>query len=192
MKKIRFALCLLIVAICVTACAAPPTVRSFNDPRQSFKHYQSFAWISDNPMLVSGDRMPEPLVVQTLQNAIVNTLETKGYEFIDNPDAADFVVFFAVGARDRLEIREYGAKAYFGPHWRWGQDSFDENKSRGFQTVREYSVGNLSIDIFDVKRKSPVWHGSAVKELTYGELHGDSIDSTKAAVRTLLSSFPPQ
>ena len=146
-------LVVLIVASGITACATTPSVFTDYDSTQSFNDYQTFAWISDEPMIVSGDRGPSPLVAERLRSAIVSTLQGKGYRFVDEPGSADFVVSFTVGARDRIEIRERDVIDYYGTHWRWGYDYFGVVYPRGFPrtevTSRQYAEGSLAIDIFD-------------------------------------------
>ncbi len=191
---------LLVGLVCLSGCAITPKVHTDYDPSQSFANYQSFAWISDNPMMVTGDQGPSPLAAKRLQTAIRTALTDKGFKFVAQPSAADFVVSFTVGARDKLEIRERQVNDYYGEHWRWGYDyfayayprNFPSNRPRTEVTTREYSEGSLAIDIFDAQRKSPVWHGSASKRLTRAELEGKGAESTKAAVQTLLQNFPPQ
>ena len=95
-----------------------------------------------------------------------------------------------------MEIRERDVVEFYGPHWRWGYDYYGVAYPRGFPrtevTTRNYAEGSLAIDIFDVASKSPVWHGSASKRLTRSELRGQSEESTRSAVQTILAGFPPQ
>lgn len=200
MNKLR--LLGLLLAVCYLAgCAATPSVFTDFDQSQPFENYQTFTWMSDKPMIVSGDRGPNPIVAKRLQDDIKTTLEEKGFKFVAEKKDANFVVAFTVGARDKLEIRERETVSYYGSHWRWGQDYFGvvyprDIYPRGVRrtevTTRKYAEGSLSIDIFDVERKSPVWHGSASKRLSRDELQGRSVESTRMAVQTILSGFPPQ
>ena len=179
------------VSLFISACATTPTVVTYADPAQSFEQYKSFAWISDEPMLVSGDREPYDYIVTILQSSIVEDLTSKGYTFIDDAENADMAVSFTVGTREDLVIRDNSID-YFGSNWRWGHDNFYRNSSSNYQSVHKYTEGSLSIDIYDVERKSPVWHGGATKDLSSAELKGDSVESTKEAVKTILANFPPQ
>ena len=196
MKKVGPSAVVVMATLLISGCASAPRVFVDYDNSQSFDSYDSFAWISDEPMMVSGDRGPNPIVAERLKDAISSTLESKGYRFVKDARDADFVVAFTVGARDRMEIRERQVIDYYGPHWRWGYDYYGVIYPRGFPrtevTTREYTEGSLAIDIFDTKRKSPVWHGSASKRLTRSELRGTSTDTTRSAVETILAGFPPQ
>ncbi len=187
-------LCLLVSAGCATT--AP--VFTDHDPAQDFSNYKSFAWISETPMIVSGEIGPSPLDERRIMNSIKAELTTKGYRFVADRSEADFAVAFTVGARDKMSVRTHEVVDFYGPHWRWGYDyygfptGFNQPRARTEVTVRKYTEGNLAIDVFDVARKSPVWHGAATKRLSRKELSGDNTASIKAAVAAILLGFPPQ
>lgn len=195
MRRPILALCFAVLTA-VGGCASTPNVFTDFDSSHSFSGYSTFSWISEEPMMVSGDRGPTPIVASRLKSNIVEALEMKGFDFVDERDEADFVVGFTVGARDRLEIRERDVLEFYGPHWRWGYEYYGVVYPRGFPrtevTTRNYSEGSLAIDIFDGASKSPVWHGSASKRLTRAEMRGQSEESTRMAVQTILAGFPPQ
>lgn len=186
---------LVCFAFLASSCLSNSPVYSDFDQSQSFEGYQSFSWISGNPMTVSGEVGPSPLVAARLQTSIQQTLVSKGFRFVDDAGDADFVVAYTVGARNHSETRERQSIEFYGSHWAWGYEYFGIASPRGIArtevTTREYAEGSLSIDIFDVTRKSPVWHGSASKRLSRKELRGQSKASTEAAVEALLSNFPP-
>lgn len=191
MQNMGFAKLFFAIGCFLSACSTASTVLTYNDPAQSFEQYRTFAWVSDKPMLVSGKREPNQLITMVLQDSIVDALTKKGFTYMQNSDNADMVVFFTVGTREDFQVQQDQTKEYFGSHWRWGHENFNLDSTSNFPTHRQYTEGSLSIDIFDVKRKSPIWHGGATKELTPAELRGDSMDSTKEAVESILASFPP-
>lgn len=196
MKNLLQAAVAIAFSICLAGCATSPTVHTDFDPSQSFDGYKTFAWISDEPMILSSDLGPNPLVARRLKVAIRTTLEEKGFRFVSSASSADFVVAFTVGARDKMDVRSREVVDYYGTHWRWGYDYFDIRRPINFPrtqvTTRQYTEGSLAIDIFDVERKSPVWHGSASKRLSSDEQKGRSAESTREAVRIILSEFPPR
>ncbi len=183
-------------SLALISCATAPRVFTDFDPQQDFSDYKSFSWISAEPITVIGEQGPNPLTIERLKHNVEQAIAAKGFQLSDKIDA-DFVVGLSVGARDKIEVREVEVVDYFGPHWRWGHDYFGVvYHPRGFTRTesiqREYAEGILSIDIFDNKRKSPVWHASASKRLTEAELRGESAESTKLAVEQMLANFPPQ
>lgn len=196
MKSLFKVTAAIIVMMFVTSCASVPSVFTDFDQSQSFDNYKKFSWISDTPMIVTGDQGPSSFVAARLQSAIKTALVQKGFSFVSERSDADFVVAYTVGARDKLDIREREVVDFYGPHWRWGYDYFGDIRPRGYTrtevTTRQYSEGSLAIDIFDRERKSPVWHGSASKRLSRDELKGESEESTRMAVQTILAGFPPE
>ncbi len=194
MKTKTITFCGMVFAL--FACATTPRVFTDFDPQQDFTSYQTFAWISADPITVVGDQGPNALTARRLQNNVEQTLSSKGFKLTTKSEA-DFVVSLSVGARDKIEVREVEVVDYYGSHWRWGYDYFGVvYHPRGFTRTesvkREYAEGTLSIDIFDNKLKSPVWHASVSKRLSRAELRGNSAESTKLAVETMLANFPPQ
>ena len=49
-----------------------PRVFTDFDPEHSFAGYKTFSWVSDQPMLVEGERGPQPLVADRLKTAVKN------------------------------------------------------------------------------------------------------------------------
>ncbi len=186
------------VLVTCGGCAMTAPVFMDHDPAQDFANYQSFSWISDQPMVVSGERGPSPLDEQRIMNSIRDELTKKGYRFVTDNADADFVVAFTVGARDKMSVRTREVIDYYGSHWRWGYDyfgfprAFSRPRGHSEVTVRNYTEGSLAIDVFDVDRKSPVWHGSASERLSRKELSGEDTTSIPAAVAIILTGFPPQ
>ena len=185
--------CLLLLISLSTSCASQ--VFTDFDPEHSFAGYKTFSWVSDQPMLVEGERGPNPLVADRLKTAVKNGFEGKGYEFASDASAADFVVSFTVGARDKIDIREHEVEEYFGPYdLRWRRDPFGYMGPRSTTTVvetREYTEGTLAIDVFDVQDKKPVWHSGTKRRLTESELQSVGPEVLGDAVAAILANFPP-
>ena len=140
-------------------CASLAKVQTDFNPSADFSSYRSFSFISDKPLLVSTIGI-SPLLEGRLMNATRGQLISKGYRFVDNREMADFVVSFTVGARDKIQVTSYPASYRGYNQWGWGTGYYNE------VNVRNYTEGTLSIDIFEVNRRSPVWHGWAVKTIS--------------------------
>ncbi|MEM9123238.1 MAG: DUF4136 domain-containing protein [Pseudomonadota bacterium] len=151
------------------------------DPQQNFDGYRTFAWTSEEPMHLVGDRIINPLETRRIMEAIKTEFTAKGYDFVSDLDEADFSVSFSVGARDKIEISRSPSVLY--SRWRWGYQYY------GAPTIeRNYTEGSLAIDAFDVSRKSPVWHG-----VTSGRINPRRVRpqaEIKTAVATILEDFP--
>jgi len=128
-------------------------------------------------------------VVQRAREAIQEELTRKGFTYVNDAAAADFVVDFTIGARERTDIHSYPAP-YVGPYWGysgwWGYHYWGDEID-----VRQYREGTLAVDVFDAHTHKPVWHGWAKKELTQQDI-GRSEAPIRAAVDAVLAQFPPQ
>lgn len=170
----------------VSACATLH-VGSDHDPSANFGQYHTFGWM---PPRTDRYESPNPLVVQRAHDAIEAALTAKGYQLIDDPAAADFVVDFTIGSRERTDIHSYPAPyggPWFGGYGPWWGAPYWGNTV----DVRQYREGTLSIDIFDGHTHRPVWHGWARKELTRTDIEHSS-GSIRQAADSVLAQFPPK
>ncbi len=196
MKTVKIYSLLLSLALLLGACASTGNVFTDVDPAQDFSEYKTFTWLGDRPLNVVGDRIISSFVTSKLKNAVERELVSKGYVLASNAEEADLAVGYTIGARDKIRERLLpGRRVVFDPwmyrnDWRWGQGYYDFTYTEPVTTIQEYTEGSLAIDIFDVKRNSPVWHGLANKRLTNKELNATDGGNVEEAVRVLLSSMP--
>jgi len=185
LQSIGFLFLLLLAGACETSVRVG---QADFDPDADFDGYKSFAWISDKPMIIAGERPPRmsPLLEDRIKGAIRTNLTGKGYAFQDDPEAADITVSFTIGARDKIDVRSYPT-AYRGS-WGWGRGYWGYGGSR--TVTWNYVEGTLAIDLFDRAKAQPVWHGWATKEI----LEPEKLDVEKAVkevVDGILENFPP-
>lgn len=205
MNKQFFRCVALAGALMLGACATSGTggrIATDSDPAQNFSAYSKFAWADENPIMTVGDYVVPPLKQQEISDAIKANLIAQGFTYVDDLSQADFAVAYTVGAHDRTSTRTYTSypRQFFAGRdtWLWGNRYFGPMAPlRPVMPVREtvtrnYAEGTLAIDIFDVARKSPVWHAAGSKKLSSKELRGQSDDSIATAVQSLLAGFPPQ
>jgi len=173
------------VAAVVLAVAACTSVRPHADylPNFDFSEYRTFTWISDQPLIrPSGQSDPfvSPLDLQRIQRAIESELTAKGFQQVEDPSQADFVVSFTVGTRDKFD-----ASAYPGYYrGRWGSPYWETME------VYSYTEGVLAIDIFDQALREPVWHGGVRRRITGSQIDNPG-ELIKAGVAAILKQFPP-
>ena len=92
-------LCTICSLALITGCASTFEASYDHDPASDFANYQSFAWISKNPMKVGkGVNVANPLLEPRIMSALEKSLVAKGYEYVIEPKNADFVVSFTVGS----------------------------------------------------------------------------------------------
>lgn len=180
-------------SLALSACATTGRISTDFDAAQSFSEYRTFAWAGERPMVVLGARVVPATVQVQIENAIRADLISKGYSYTDNLQEADFAVSFTVGTRDGTETME--VPDYFWnerARWGWGNVYWPRlpTMPRTTTQVREYTEGTLSVDIYDVARRSPVWHGKGQRNLTRAELRGDT-NTAGEDVKLILAKFPP-
>jgi hypothetical protein len=179
------ALSVIAIVACLAACDTLKA-RSDYDRSFDFSGYRTFAWISEKPMIAASPDV-SPLAQGRIQRAIARELTAKGFRHVPDPAAADFVVAFTVGTRHQILTSSTEAypypPGYVGPRG-WGVSYF------GTGDVDAYTQGRLAIDIFDVKRKQPVWTGVATKNVT-GADQANVEALINEAVAKILATFPP-
>ena len=100
------------------ACATGFKATYDSDPSHDFSGYQTYAWISANPMIVGPtNRVPNPLLEPRIMATVESGLTAKGYNKVDDPEKADFVLSFTVGSREEIQVNSYPTTyAGYGPH----------------------------------------------------------------------------
>jgi len=179
---------LLILAVALSACETPIQGHYEINREAPFDRYATFAWITSDPLVrpavgvVPGEQVRvSPIMEGVLREAVDRNLLTRGYSKRADPQSADLIVSFSVGARDKIQVTSYPSHAGYR-YGAWGG---------GWQSdVRTYTEGVLAIDVFDARARRAVWHGWATKRL------GSSTDQAKRtatlneAVDAILAEFP--
>ena len=172
-------LTMALVSLGLAACASGFKASYDADPAHDFSGYQTYAWISKNPMIVgSTNRMPNPLLEPRIMAAIEDGMTVRGFRKVDDPESADFTLSFTVGSREEIKVNSYPASY---------QGFYGHPRSAYWQ----YQKGMLALDVFDVKEHRPVYHSVAEKSITDSDRK--KMDETiNAAVAAVLQAFPPQ
>lgn len=172
-------LALAAAAVFVTSCATTPDVKTDFDPVADFSRYRSYSWIYT--------QVPQgmnPLTFQRVKESIDRSLQARS--FTQSPNG-DFAIAFTMGARDRVEVTDFGPYGAFYPGWgrayRFGWAPVYRDID-----VRNVTDGTLAVDIYDAGTKRPVWHGVATQEIGSAQAKQEQLD---AAVDALLAKFPP-
>lgn len=186
---------LLLMAATVAAlgaCSSTPKIESFHDynPQVNFRTYQTWSFISERPMIVSSSRgAVNPLLQSRIMDAVRAELTQKGFSYVDDPETADFVVSFTVGSREQIKVTEYPAsyQMSYGRYYRYG----GYGMTYGTETrVRQYTEGQLAVDVFDVDTRVPAFHGSASTRITESDRENPQ-PLIRSGVAEALKGFPP-
>lgn len=175
-------------ALILTACSSSPSIRSSHDfnPSISFSGFRTYAFISEHPMIVGQTGAAvSPMLEGRLMEAVRVAMNAKGYSESRNPEAADVAISFSVGARDQIRVDSYPASYRAG----WGARGSYYGYGYNTETrVRQYTEGQLAVDVFDVKSRNPAFHGTASRKLSSdGPLDQSEINEVAAAA---LAPFP--
>jgi hypothetical protein len=151
------------------------------DPDVDFSEYRSFAFLAPKP-LVALPPGSSPLLEGRLVEAARQDLLAKGLTESTDQAAADLIISFTLGSRERVEATQY--PSYYGAgRYGWGDPYY------GATEVRTYTEGVLSIDMFDPKRDAPVWHGRTTKYVTR-KMRENPDEAISEAVSEVLAQFP--
>ncbi len=185
----RFLLAATLVA--VASCSTSSGIKTFHDynPSVDFASYRTWSFMSARPMIVSTTAIVNPLLEGRIMNAIRSEMGGKGFRYVDDPDGADVVVSFTVGSHGQVKIEQYPVSYRMG-YSRYHR-GYGYGTSYGTETrVRQYTEGQLAIDIFDVENHTPAFHGSASKRLTSSDRDNPEALISSAVTEALLG-FPP-
>jgi hypothetical protein len=173
-------------AFLLLGCSAVPPAKVNFDSEQDFSTYQSFAWLSENPMKVAKTVVePRESLEASIMAAIRVRLESLGFDYASNAAAANFLVSFTVGSREKIDREAYPSTSS-GSVGRGGWAT----AFYGGGSAAAYTQGILAVDIFDAEEQRPVWHGVHGKKIT--EEERADMDATIAEVVALiLAAFPP-
>ena len=185
---------LAVVSLALSACATPGKITADFDQAQDFSKYTTFAWAGKSPMVVMGNRVVPAIIQADIADSIKNDLQEKGYRYTQNLQEADFAVSFTIGTRDGVDVVDM--PDYFWQSrasWSWGNPYWPQLPTMASMRseIREYTEGTLAVDVYDVRRRAPVWHGAGTRRLSRSELQGKS-NQAADAVRAILGGFPPK
>jgi hypothetical protein len=176
-----------IYALLLSACAASTGAKVDFDTDNNFSNYQSFTWLSKNPMKVGKTAFPPKKTLEPAVMAAIRThLDASGYDYVEEASAADFLLSFTVGSRENSGSEAYASESSgVGARGGWATAYY------GGSAGAAYTQGVLAIDVFDAVERQPVWHGVAGKRITDDDRE-TMTDVINDVVASILNDFPPQ
>lgn len=183
-RSIAFSM-LLTIAGLLGACATINT-GSYADEDADFSAFQSFSWIDDSPYIATASVVRvNPLVLSMIDANMQAQLEQRGYQFVEDREAADLLVAYTVGTREKIRMESYpvGYRGHWGWHYPYSHYYFRH------VSVENYTQGSLGVDIFDNETGKPVWHGWAEKTVTEDD-RANPGPAIEAGIAKLFQSFP--
>ena len=179
---------LLVAPLLLAACQAGLPADYEYDPAADFSAYQSWAWLSDEPLIVTQtgatqvDPSINPLLEQRLRVSVARVLAAKGYRHLERREQADLLVSFSLSARDETEVETVPVTggAMGRPAGGWYTST----------NVRTYTRGTLAITFSERADGRAVWHGWTSKRMYGGQAPETRAANVDLAVDSVLAEFP--
>jgi hypothetical protein len=167
---------LLILTSLISTAAYAQKVNVEYDKKTTFSSYKTYSWGEGKPAA-------DPLADKYIVAAIDAQLAAKGWQKVESD--SDVVVIYGAGRTTETQINPFAPGGpYSGYRWAWkAASAFDAS---GLQTV---SVGELIVDMADVKNKTFMWTASAKDTLSPDfEKKKKTVDK---ALAKMFKNFPP-
>lgn len=167
----------LLLATLISATAYPQKVNIDYDQKTDFSSYKTYSWAEGTPA-------KNPLGHQRIIAGIEAQLAAKGWQKVEsNPDV---VVIYSAATSTKTQINTFDTGGPWGGY-RWGWGGYGGGSST--TTVQEIPVGQLVVDMADVKNKSFIWRGTASDTLSDNpEKNQKKLDK---ALAKMFKKFPP-
>ena len=174
MRMIRIATTLCILLMLVFSVSAQKVNVDW-DKGVNFQGYKTYAWGNNTPA-------KNPIMNQRIVDGIEAHLAARGMQKVNFKDNPDLIVRYHAATDTQTQINTIDTGMY-GPGWRWG--------GMGSSTtyVDKIPVGNLIVDIGDVKDKKYIWRATASG--TISDKPEKNEKAISKALDKMFEKFPP-
>lgn len=173
----RFA---IVISLACAGCATTPEFHSQAAPDAPLASYRTYTWAFEGPAPGTSN----PMTSQAIRDSLDRKLRDGGFSPAP-AGQADMIVAYTVGARDKVDVTDWGPIGPFYPgygrayRYGWAYPYRDVD-------VRTVTEGSLALDIFDAATQRPAWHGIASQRLGSGSIDPELIE---AATQGLVDRF---
>src|SRR5262245_15317443 len=176
MKAARIFLCLCIQFI-VIGSALAQNVHVDWDKSTDFSSFKTYTWVNGTPAL-------NPLMGDRIVREIDAQLAAKGLQMVEASANPDLIVVYHAGRDTETQMNTIDT-GYYGPGWRYGYGGMGSSTTY----ITKILVGQLIVDIGDVKNKKYVWRGTASATIPDKPEKGEK--TITKAVTKMFQKFPP-
>jgi hypothetical protein len=177
MKIARIVLSLLISLIVISSALAQKVNVDW-DKTVNFSSFKTYAWAEGTPA-------QNPLMAERIVNQIDAQLAAKGLQKVEASAGPDLVVIYHAGRDTQTQMNTIDTGMY-GTGWgRWGYGGMGSSTTY----VDTILVGQLIVDIGDVKNKKYIWRGTANATIPDKPEKGEKL-ITKAVTK-MFQKYPP-
>ncbi|MCM3900540.1 MAG: DUF4136 domain-containing protein [Pyrinomonadaceae bacterium] len=174
----RFYVALLMTCL-ISATGYAQKVTTDYDKQANFSSYKTYTWAEGTPA-------KNPLSHQRILAGIEAQLAAKGWQKVDTDP--DVVVIYSAATSTKTQINTFETGGPWGGY-RWGWGGYRGGMGTSTTTVQEIPVGELVVDMADVRNKSFIWRGTARDTLSdKPEKNQKKLDK---ALAKMFKSFPP-
>ena len=177
---LRFLILAFMICICSFHCGSSVRVQFDYLDDHDFTPYKTFDF-----MVTPNDLTTDDKGLRRIKNAVINQLETNGFEMqFSKPD---FLIAVQRSVESKVNIQSWGyAYAPYGNYY-GGRDYWGTTTMSAYK----YEEGTLVIDIIDPMTMTLMWRGVAQRALP-PRLDSDRIsDIVNDAVKRVLYYWPP-
>ena len=167
---------LLTMLLVVVVSAAAQKVTTDFAPGTDFSQYHTYTWGEGRPA-------KDPLIAQRIVAGIDAQLAAKGLRKVEGEESVDLVVAYQTATDTKTEFNTFNTGGWGGWGWGWGGGMAQTS-------VSKIPVGQLIVDLGDVKNKKFVWRGKAT-----GTISDKPEKLNKALDKSLVKMFenyPPK
>lgn len=181
----RRTLITIIALLLFTGCSTVQVSQDYK-PGINFSRYHTYQWKMRAGQPSDDIRLNSPLLHDRFRQAIDRILVQRGYA---QGLPADFRVSYTYSVQTRLESYPFGSSIGmgFGRYHRYGELGFDDNWS-----IRQYTVGILAIDFYDVVSGALIWRGIGSERIGMHSTPEDTTAFVNRMVNAVLVQFPPR
>jgi hypothetical protein len=175
--KVTRIVCSLVFLLIASGSVLAQKVNVDWDKTANFSGYRTYAWSQGTPA-------KSPLMGERIIRDIEAQLAAKGLQKVEASANPDLVVMYHAATDTKTQVNTIDSGMY-GPGWRYGYGGMGSSTTY----VDNIQVGQLMVDIGDVKNKKFLWRGTASGTLSDKP---EKVEKTiNKAVTKMFEKFPP-
>ena len=174
------------VALLLFGCSSSPVkISTDHDEFQDFKTLKTYKWYERKELPLGVDDLLHRRITHNLNRELV----ADGYTLAKPGEKIDFLVNYALVAKEKQEIRSMSSYSGYSPYY-YGRHYYPSYHTNSIQT-RNYLQGTLFIDIISSKTDKLIWRGVGTRRVPP---HMDRLrrnEIVREVVTEIMNHFPP-
>jgi hypothetical protein len=167
------------------------------DKARDFSKYKTYAWVKGMP---AKNQMNDQRIVRVIEGQ----LAAKGLQRVESGANPDLVVAYHAAVDEEAQFNAMDTAAWgYGAGWRYGYGggrmstttvggmSTTTVGGMSTTTVTKILIGQLVVNMGDVKDKKIIWHGTASDTVSGKDTPEKAEKTINKAVEKLFKKYPP-